>query len=370
MELRLATLALVLATGTACAGDHRVAVPDPQDERAAGAMSLARILPGGEDVLAAGGRVDVRAEVAGDAMLAGGTVHTSGVIGRSLYAAGGSVTIDAPVQRHARIAGGTLEISPRGHVGGNVSAAGGTIRVLGPIGGHLVAGAGQVLIDAPVAGDVDVRAGHLALGPKAAIGGRLRHDIRSALERDPAARVAGGIEPLQAIPRAEPRRAARALGWVWTTGLVLLAALLAALLPQAYDRVRQALEQRPGMSALVGIGAIVCIPAAAVLLLVTVIGIPVGLLALLAYPVLLLLGFISAAIAGGRMALAHWWPARQASRGWQALAAAVCMLLICIAAAVPWFGGLIGLGVLLFGVGALLMAWRPARAPAASASPS
>jgi hypothetical protein len=369
MKHRLVTLVLVLAAATACAKEHRVVVRDAGEDRAVAGGSFAQTAPVGGDLMAAGGRVDVRAEVGGDALLAGGKVRTMAPVKQSLYAAGGNVTIDAPVERNARIAGGTLEVTPQGRVDGNVSAAGGTLRVRGPIGGYLMVGAGQVLIDAPVAGDVDVRAGHLTLGPRAAIAGKLRYGSREAIERDPAAQVAGGIELLEARTSGEPRhRAARALGWLWSASLVLLAALLAALLPRGYDRVRQALEQRPGMSVLAGIGAIVCIPAASILLLVTVVGIPVGLLALLLYPALLLLGYVSAAVAGGRMALAHWWPARQSSRGWQALAAAVCMGLVCVAATVPWFGRLVAVAVLLFGVGALLLAWRPAPPqPAATA---
>jgi hypothetical protein len=363
MKHRLVILALVLAAGTACAREHRVVVRDAGEDRAVAGGSFAQTAPVDGDLMAAGGRVDVRAEVGGDALLAGGKLRTMAPVRQSLYAAGGHITIDAPVERNARIAGGTLEVTPQGRVDGNMSAAGGTLRVRGPIGGYLMVGAGQVLIDAPVAGDVDVRAGHLTLGPRAAIAGKLRYGSREAIDRDPAAQVAGGIELLEA-PSGERRHgAARAVGWLWSASLVLLAALLAALLPRGYDRVRQALEQRPGMSVLAGIGAIVCIPAASILLLVTVVGIPVGLLALLLYPALLLLGYVSAAVAGGRMALAHWWPARQGSRGWQALAAALCMGLVCVAATVPWFGRLVAVAVLLFGVGALLLAWRPAPPP-------
>jgi cytoskeletal protein CcmA (bactofilin family) len=266
MKQQLAILMLVVAASTAGAREQRVAVRDLGEDRAVAGGEFAQTNPVGGDLLAAGGHVDVRAEVGGDAAVAGGKVHLSGVVKQNLYAAGGRVTIDAPVEHNARIAGGKLEITPQGRVDGNVSAAGGTVRVLGPIGGYLMVGAGEVLIDAPVAGDVDVRAGHLTLGPKAAIGGKLRWRGRGEIQRDPAAQVAGGIEPLAAQPRAEPRRSARALGWVWAASLVLLAAVLAAALPVDTTGCAGRWSSGPGMTRWPAIAAIVCIPLAAILL--------------------------------------------------------------------------------------------------------
>ena len=161
--------------------------------------------------------------------------------------------------------------------------------------------------------------------------------------------------------RVEPRpRPGPALHVIWATGLMLLAAVLGAALPGWYERVQQALRRRPGVSALAGLVAIACMPVAAILLFVTVIGVPLGLLTMLVFPALMVVGYVSTCVAAGRMALARWRPAQQASRGWQALAAALSMLVLSLAASVPWVGAVVALAVLLLGVGAVLLALREA----------
>jgi hypothetical protein len=293
-------------------------------------------------------------------VVAGGTLRVDRAVERSVYAAGGRITIDAPVRRNVRIVGGDLEIASGARVTGNVSAAGGDIRVRGPIGGYLLAGAGHVLIDAPVGGDVDVRAGHLELGPRAAISGTLRYASGDEIVRSPAAQVSGGVERVGPIEAAGEARHGHAFSVIWTAGLMLLAAVLAAGWPKWVERVQRTLAGRPGFSVLAGFVGLVCIPLFAVVLLATVVGIPLGLLALLAYPALLLVGYACVAVAGGRMALARWSPQRQPSRGWQAGAAALCMLLISLAGSVPFIGWLVAPAVMVLGIGSVLLSSRPA----------
>jgi len=101
-----------------------------------------------------------------------------------------------------------------------------------------------------------------------------------------------------------------AASWLWTGGLALLAVALALALPDWYARVADTLQSRPGVSALVGFIVLVCVPVAALMLLVTIIGVPLALGVLLLYPLLLLVGYASTAVALGRMALARWMPER------------------------------------------------------------
>src|SRR4029079_3859487 len=101
---------------------------------------------------------------------------------------------------------------------------------------------------------------------------------------------------------------------------------LAAALPHRYERMSRTLATRPGMSALAGFAVLVCLPVLAILLLVTIIGLPLGLLTLLAYPILLLIAYVSVAVMAGRMALARWKPDKQAHRGRADAAAATTRL--------------------------------------------
>src|SRR5882672_5970839 len=169
-------------------------------------------------------------------------------------------------------------------VDGSLLAAGGHIRVDAPVQGNVRAAGGRIIIDAPIGGDVSVAGGTLELGPSARIAGKLKFR-GGELIRDPAAQVVGTVEHVAGRKHhREFTTGERFLrGWIWTFGLILLAAIIAAALPGPSRRMAQELRQRPWMTPLLGFVALTAIPVAAVLLMVTIIGIPLGLLALLGY---------------------------------------------------------------------------------------
>lgn len=319
---------------------------------AGGTVSVSRPVAG--DLAAAGANVDVTAAVGGDALVTGGNVRLGASIKQDLYALGGRVSIDGAVQRNARLVGGTIEIGPQARIAGNVTVGGGEVRIAGAINGYLQAGGGHVVIDGTVGGDVEIAGGTIELGPNARIDGRLRYASRDELQRDPAAVVKGGTERFTPHagwpgPSDAQKRAGRGAGWIWTAGLMLLAAILAAALPGVYAGVGVSARERWAMSLLVGFIALVCIPVAVLIALLSVIGAPLALLMIALYLALLLAGYVSAGIAVGAVALKRWQPARAAQTGWRVGAAVLGMLAISLLGRLPW-------------IGALLMQIRPARA--------
>lgn len=315
-------------------------------------------MPG--DLFAAGGAVDVDAAVRGDAALAGGTVRLGAPVGQDLYLTGGRLNVAAPVMRNARIAGGNVQIGPKARIAGNLSVAGGDIRIEAPIGGYLQVGGGHVYLDSSVAGDVRVGAGSLELGPNARVAGRLSYASREELQKSPQAEVKGGIErlPLPERGREAGKHTGRAFYWIWSAGLIVLAAVLAALLPNISLGAAATVRTRWPWSLLVGFIALVCIPAALIIAMVTVIGIPLALAALALYFALLLLGYAASGVALGLAALQRWQPAPSARGGTRVLFAALGMLAVVLLASIPWIGGLVALAALLLGVGALLQQFK------------
>jgi hypothetical protein len=232
--------------------------------------------------------------------------------------------------------------------------------VLGGVGGYLHAAGGRVLIDGRVDGDVEAAAGELELGPQARIAGKLRYRSGAPLRQDADAQVQGGIERLEMpVHRVAQRSPAPAAFGVWTLGLMALAAVLVAVWPGFFGRVADAARGRLGWSVLAGFLALVAVPAAIVVLLATVIGIPLALLAVLGYLALLLVGYVSAGIALGQLALRKWLAARAARKGWRALFAALGVLAIGLAALIPWLGPLVAFLALIAGMGALLLPLNP-----------
>jgi cytoskeletal protein CcmA (bactofilin family) len=330
------------------------------------------------DLIAAGGNVDVDAPVAGDAMLAGGNLRITAKVEQSVLAGGGRLILDAPIGRNLRVGGGQVEIGPMAAIGGNLTVGGGQVTLRGPVKGNVTVGGGRLLIDGVVEGDVECYAGSLSLGPNARLGGKLRYRSGEALVRDPAATVAGTVEHLPTPGRHVDAPAQRdsswgdhseraGPSWVWTAGLMAIAALLVAVLPVTSMRVADGLRTRLGWSLLWGFIALVCIPVAALILLVTIIGIPVALLALLVYLALLLVGYVGSAIGLGQWALARLRADAAQRTGWRIGAAMAAVFVLALLGHLPYIGGLVAVLAVAAGIGAIGLLLSPGRSAAVPA---
>jgi hypothetical protein len=270
--------------------------------------------------------------------------------------AGGNVDIDQPVEGNLYIAGGNVSVNAP--VTGNARIAGGDVNVKANIGGKLAVAGGNVNIDAPVAGNVSVSGGTLELGPNARIAGKL--DFRGGhLEQDPAAQVTGGVTRTHHARHhidSGPFKGSWVVRGLWTLGLMLLAAIIAGALPGPAKRMQEELRMRPWLAALFGIMALIIIPIAAVIVMITVIGIPVGLLAILGYVALLLVGYVATAVLVSGLVLDRYKSDAATRTAWRVGAAVLAMLVISTLAHVPFVGGFLALVALVMGVGAIVAA--------------
>ncbi len=248
----------------------------------------------------------------------GADVRVTEPLDGPLHAAGAQVYVNAPIEGSARAAAGRIELGPDAAVAGDASLAGGQVIVRGAIKNNLHAAGGQVTIDGSVGGDASVAGGTLTLGPSARIAGKLTFR-GGELTRDPAAQVAGPVEHI---------RTSR--------------------------RMAQELRDRPWMTPLLGFIALTAIPVAVVLLMVTVIGIPLGLLAILGYVALLLLGYVWLSVVVGGMLLDRFSAGTAAHAASRVGAAALAMLALALLVRIPVIGGLVTLAALVVGIGMIV----------------
>jgi cytoskeletal protein CcmA (bactofilin family) len=280
--------------------------------------------------------------------------ETAVVVGNSTYI-GGVVDISDPVQGGLRAAGGRITVSAP--VSGNAHLAGGKVTVSGAIKGNLRAAGGRIVIDGPVGGDASVAGGKLELGPNARIAGSLRFH-GGDLVQDPAAQVMGGIEHLGGRKHEYHFTPIGRFGhgWIWTAGLMVLAAIIAAALPGPTRRMADELRAHPWHAPLLGFIALTCIPVAAVLVMITVIGIPLGLLALMGYVALLLVGYVWLCVVVGGLLLDRFKADAASLATWRVGAAVLAMLVLALLARLPIVGGLVVFAALLIGVGMIVAA--------------
>ncbi|AIO67656.1 polymer-forming cytoskeletal protein [Burkholderia oklahomensis] len=347
-------LALADVAGAAWRAESGFAHDIGSDHFAAGS-SVEIEQPVAGDAIAAGEAVTLASNVAGDVVLAGRDLLIDGNAGENLYAAGSELVVNAAVGRNARIAGRRVDISRRAQISGNASIAGGRVNVIGDIKGYLQATGGRIYINGAIGGDVEASGREVTLGPNARVTGALRYRSPNPIEQDPRAVVSGGIERLTTHRPAAPEHTVLRVGrWIWTIGLMVLAALLVAIMPGFWLRVSERVRQRFLLSLLLAFVVTVCVPVAVIVLLVTGIGAPLGILAALAYPALLLIGYVSAGIALGDATLRRVQPTDAAFKRWRIAFAALATLALSLVGWIPWIGGFIAVVALLAGVGALV----------------
>jgi hypothetical protein len=207
--------------------------------------------------------------------------------------------------------GEDIEVGPNDHVLGDVMAMGGNVIVHGQVDGDVVA----------TGGDVTVTDGAQVRGDAVSLGGQVR--------KAPTAIVLGKTVTVGAFPRHffEPRTM-----WAVGHGVAFLASLFTFLLwlliawivvavfPARSQRVLDTLRAQLGTSLLWGIlGLIAIVPVligvvlVAVLLCVTIIGIPVGVLLILGYCVAVAALFVWGGVIGAARA-GEWVIARLSPR--------------------------------------------------------
>jgi len=314
-----------------------------------------------ENLYVAGGTITSAGAVVGDLLVAGGTIIVSGPVSADLAAAGGSMTLTAPVGGDARIVGGTIVLSSS--VGGDLVVAGGTVTVGGTgIKGDTAIAGGTVSIDAPIEKDLDIRGGSvyingpiagsvtidaetLTLGKSAVISGDLTYKATKEMTKEDGAVVRGKItfEPRPSrMPDAKESSAAfAAIVSAWLFGkflMLLVSALVIGLLLRRYStEIVTRATARPLLELGRGLLAIIALPVVSILLLVTVIGIPFGVLGIIGFFAVLIFTWMVTPIVVGS-ALYTYSSKKPYEVSWKTilLGVVVCSVLSLI----PVFGGL------------------------------
>ena len=308
------------------------------------------------DAFIAGAQVDLNKPVSGDALLAGGGVAISDRVGGNLYATGGSVMIDAPVLGNARLAGGRVEITRRGQVTGKTTLVGGRVTIRGKAGRQLVVFGEHVLLDGEVAGNATIASRTLSIGPNARVLGKLTYRGSLPAQVDPGAVVDGGINYLSFDFEDETYQpVARVVAWIgviaFTVGLFLIGMLAVLLAPQATAQMSRLASGRPISSLALGLVTIVCVPIAVILLMLTIVGIPFAFMLLLAWPMILIFGYLAGVMA---VSDAVAGPSAEA-KGRRIFLLAMGLGVMLLFVRVPFAGWLIGMLLLVMGVGAMAL---------------
>lgn len=361
-----ATLLLGLATGVR-AQDGPAVFDIGGDAFRAGSTVLFEA-EGVDDLFMVGETVRARSAIAGSAHVAGRVVTLSGDVGGDLYAAGMEVEVTGAVAGDATVTGYDVSI---GSVGGDLRLSGSDLSVEGPVDGYAIIAGDEVEIDASIAGDVTLAARRVAFDDGARIGGTLTvyEDSPGTLEVPesvvPADRVLRReIEEWDGAEASLPRPSAGRWVAKFLMGVIVVAVLaagVAALLPEQLAGMRRRVLARPFGTLWMGFLGLSVLVGAAILLAVTLVGIVLSPAALLAAAALWLAGYVIGAYALGVGLVMAFGRAEPADVGDKAVAAGIGALVAGVLALIPFLGWLFAMALTLAGAGAIIVAWADPR---------
>jgi cytoskeletal protein CcmA (bactofilin family) len=323
-----------------------------------------------DDLVVAGNAVTIDGTVNGDVFAAAETVVVNGTINGNLFAAARVVDVKGTVRGTAATAG--EQVLVQGRIEGNLLAAGSTVTLLqsGSVGRSLI-GAGDT-----VEQHGTVERGMAVAGSKLMIAGRVGREVRAAsssldvastaVVKGPltywsktAARIAAGSQVGEVRHEVTAGDTMADVGpWYrspWLIGLkfggfLIVGLSLLALFPRLRASFPSLIVRKPWQAPLAGFLALIAVPIAAVILMITVIGLPLGVVTVLLYPVMIYAGQVLVAWAAGRL-LADRVPALRA-QNWAVLFL-LGALITTVLTQLPIVGGVVAFAALLYGLGGL-----------------
>lgn len=352
-----------------------------------------------EDVYIAGGTVKINAPVEGDLIITGGTVFVNDTIAGDILIAGGELTFSGYAADDVRVAGGQVSILKDiagdlivfaarlivdksaniagdlvarcgdlrldGSVGGMLRAHGGNIHLNGKVGGAAAIRGGFCLISGTIAGDARFSGASLEFDENGKIQGQLRYRLPDG-EADLQDYAGKGAVFDPSLPGAYSTESEQWLGWAAVGGLLwylaamsLVIGLLIFFFPLWLRRSARLIERDVVQMFTTGFLFLLALPATGVILIMTIIGIPVGVFLLAFFALILSLSNVLS------VALVAFWIRERYNYHWptwkMVLVALVALIALRMLYWIPYTGWVLKLVAVSIAFGSMYNAFKERR---------
>lgn len=311
------------------------------------------------DLMCAGQKITINGNVDGDVLCAGQDITVNGSVSGSVRVMGQNVAINGAVGRNAIAAG--QRITSQSKITGEMIFASQIASLGGEIGKDVAGAASDININGVILGNTSFYGvNSLTLGKSAKLNGSLTYESATDAVLQDGSTVAGQVSRTQPQPQKagafgqpQPKKTSQEMLVSKIEGLIfyLVAALLLAFFFKRFViKITDAMLARAGASFGWGLLLLILTPIAAIVVAITVIGIPVAIIAAMLYIIALFFSRILAAIAVGRVLTRNYWKSKQDSL----IAATVLGIALCwLAFAVPAIGGLLSFIAAIWGMGGI-----------------
>jgi cytoskeletal protein CcmA (bactofilin family) len=319
------------------------------------------------DLFFFGQSIEISGHIKGDAIVFGQSVRITGQIDGNVRSASNNLTITGTVGKNVLVFEEVVNLDSAGKVGGSFTAFAESVGIDGQLGRDLLVMDSVTTISGNILGEVQAKGQRMSIASSAHVAGPIR------FKGDEPAIVASGAKLASPVEFTKQEHKSQYTEghyyvWrvIWTAAFVLFGLVLFLLLPKfAEDTVRAG--ERFG--APVGLGVLVffAVPIAAIIACITVVGIPLGVLTF----GLWILGLFTAEIVVGAV-VGNWILGRAADTwgliGRMALGFVLVRIVYTPLAHLHVIGFLVGLGIWMWGMGAISLALYNRFSPRASAS--
>jgi cytoskeletal protein CcmA (bactofilin family) len=227
------------------------------------------------DVVAAAGTVSINAPVEHDVLVLGGTVGVNATVTEDVRIIGGDVTIADHVAGSVFVVGGRVSILSTATIDGDVLLVAGEVVIEGTIKGDVLGVAERVRVDGSI-GELDMKVAGLTLGDRAVVSGDVLYTSQADIVRAPGAQVTGTITKNDVVATESTSSPYRGAAMAFLVSLFAsLSLYLVAKRPLSLY-ARQATDNiaREGF---IGFGLLAAVPVAIFILMVSVLGLFLGL---------------------------------------------------------------------------------------------
>jgi|GEM_PF-2846317 len=308
------------------------------------------------DFMVAGTDIEHQGVIEGDLIAAASEGRVAGIVKGDIRVVGNNILIEGAVSRNASIFANRIvqykdsiiegsvhvfssQLDLRGYIGGDVRGANQDTTISGTIKGNVYIHTSKLrlLPDALIEGNLIYVSGDVQqINPKQ-VKGRIEHRYpTTATRRDFADKIQGAIKTASVFSRI-----------IFLISYLLAGILLILVFKNPYRRAAALIQEQPWYSVGLGVSILICVPIVAIILMITVIGIPFGLIGLALYGILVYIAKIPVGI----------WLGSRIFRGEERLIIwfVIGTLILEATKLIPHAGWLISFGALAIGLGSTLM---------------
>jgi cytoskeletal protein CcmA (bactofilin family) len=327
------------------------------------------------DVICAGQTININGTVEGDVICAAGTININGPINGSVRAAGDTININSAVARNVMAFGATIIIGSNGSVGWDMLTAGAVGEIRGKIGRDLHGALASAVISGEVAGNVKLQIddriqkekrgiiinekSRLNITDTAKIGGAVSYTAANDANISANASIGGEITKNTPKARGDAKKDFKALWGIFGLysifSALVIGLVLISLWRDEIKKITDKMIEKTGASIGWGIIVMLLTPIIAILLLITLIGIPLAGLLMLFWLIALCLSKIIVGILIGRQLLEKFWKKQKDSMIWAMI---IGIIITQIIFSIPLVGWLLCLAAAWWGLGGIYLFFK------------